>query len=53
MIPAALVFSIAEYLASNIQNVIPSIPSAVLIILPYLTALVLIIFQPKRKSIKK
>ncbi len=52
MIPAVLVFSITEYLASNIQNIIPSIPSAILIILPYLTALMLIIFQPKRKSIK-
>ncbi len=53
MIPAVLIFSTTEYLASNVQNVIPSIPNAVLIILPYLAALLLIIFQPKRKSIKK
>ncbi|MBQ9630431.1 MAG: ABC transporter permease [Treponema sp.] len=42
---AAFAMTFAEYIASNIQNIFPNIASPVLIALPYVIALVFILFQ--------
>ncbi len=47
---AALFFASAEYAASYLPNVFPQLPSALLIALPYLAALIVIAVIPKEKE---
>jgi len=49
---AVLVFAAAEYGASNMQNIpcLRSVPSAVLLSLPYITALLLILLTPEKQK---
>lgn len=45
---AAVIFSAAEYAASNIQNITNAVPASVLISFPYFAALLLIFILPGR-----
>lgn len=47
---AVLLFTAAQYGANNMQNIswLPSIPSAVLLAFPYLTALLFLVLSPQR-----
>lgn len=51
VIAAVLVFSAAQFAASNLQNFpgFQSLPSALLLSLPYLVSLILILLLPKRR----
>jgi ABC-type uncharacterized transport system permease subunit len=53
VITAVFIFSLAEYLADNIQNRFPGIPSFFLISLPYFIALLLILVEPQKKEHSK
>ena len=50
---SVLVFSIAEFASSNIQNIplFSSLPSSVLLALPYIISIVLIIVVPQKKDV--
>lgn len=50
---AVLVFSVAEYASSNIQNIniFSSVPSSVLLALPYLISILMIIVVPQKKDV--
>lgn len=50
---AVLVFALAEYASSSIQNIqmFSNIPSSILLSLPYLISLLLIILVPQRKEL--
>lgn len=52
MIPAVLVFAVAEYASTVIQNVphFENVPSSLLLALPYLLALVLLVLVPQKKA---
>lgn len=47
---AVFVFAIAEYVSVNLPNIFSSIPSSILLALPYLVSLVLIIVVPQKKD---
>lgn len=51
----ALVFSVAQYLANNIQNVecLKNVPSALLLALPYLICLLMLALIPHRKYMNR
>lgn len=51
----ALVFSVAQYLANNIQNIecLKNVPSALLLALPYLICLLMLALIPHRKYMNR
>ncbi len=53
VVAAVLVFAVTEYASSNIQNIslFSSVPSSILLALPYLISILLIIAVPQKKDI--
>ncbi|MBR5645244.1 MAG: ABC transporter permease [Treponema sp.] len=50
IITAVIVFCAADYLGVHIQNIFPSVPTSILLSLPYITALLMITVSPSQKN---